>query len=214
MTGHLAASDVALDGLRLQVAILQGNDASQAVDPQRLLDRLQHLSITDAQAEITFGTPGQTVTVTDAAAEVARASDGVLHGHAAATAASGGAAVHAELQGSYGPAGGAVQATIPSINPAVLARAVPALAAAGALDTDMALRGEATLGPGLSLQHASLHADAGSGTVQLPKKGGGNEPRPVRIGDAGCRWHAGKAHAARPEACLGPHRPATRRPTS
>ncbi len=180
-TGRLAASDVALDGLRLHLAIPPGDSAGpRAADPQRLLSRLQHLSITDAQAEITFGTPSQTVAVTDAAIDVARGPDGVLQGHATATATatatSGGAAVQADLRGSYGPAGGAVQATIPSINPAVLARAVPALAAAGALDSDVALRGEATLGADFSLQHASLHADAGPGTVQLPKKGGGTSP--------------------------------------
>ncbi len=59
------------------------------------------------------------------------------------------------------------------MNPAALARAVPALAAAAALDATVALQGEATVGPDLTLRHASVHAEAGPGTVQLPAKGGG-----------------------------------------
>ncbi len=66
-----------------------------------------------------------------------------------------------------------VEATIPSVNPAALARAIPSLAPAAALDAASALHVDATLGPDFTLRHASLHAEAGPGTAQLPAKGGG-----------------------------------------
>ena len=184
LRGHLAASDVTLDAMRLHLAspsadpaTARDGEASPAFDPERLLGRLRHLSITDSQVEVGSGMPGETVTVTGLAADVTRGDDGVLHGHADATAASGGAAVRAAIQGSYGPAGGAVQASIPSLNPAVLARAVPALAAGAALDADIALQAEASFGPGLRLLHGSLHADSGPGAMQLPRQGGASTAR-------------------------------------
>ncbi len=179
LRGRLAASDVASDGLRLHLATPRpggGPAGEPAIDPQRLLAQLEHLSITDAQAEIAEGNLGQGVTVSVADAEATRGPDGTLQAHASVTAATGGTTVQAEAQGSYGQAGGQLRLTVPSVNPAALARAIPQLAAAGALDADLAVRADAAFGPDLGMQHASLHAQAGPGTVRLPAKKGGTSP--------------------------------------
>ena len=179
LTGRLQVSRLALDGLRLYLTTPRPGaspEEGSGPDLQRVLSRLQHLSITDARAEIAEGTIGQTLSVHDADAEIDRGPDGVLHGRASATASTATLTMHADAVGSYGPAGGTVQATIPAVNPAALAQAIPALAAAGALDATMAVRAEAAFGADLTLQHAGLHAEAGPGSVQLPKQRGGTSP--------------------------------------
>ena len=177
LTGRLAASDVVLDGLRLHLATPRpggpSGDKEPAIDPQRVLGRLRHFSITDAQVEIAEGNLAQGLTVRIADAEASRGPDGTLQAHASAEAASGGTNVKLEAQGSYGPNGGRLQVTSPSVNPAGLARAIPQLAAASALDADLAMQADAAFGPDLAIQHASLHAQAGAGTLQLPAKKGG-----------------------------------------
>ena len=180
LTGRLEPTDIALDGLRLHLAASQlgGDhaDASASKNPARLLSRLQHLTVTDAQADIADSGLGQSLTVQDGNAEVTRDPDGVLQAHATAAASSGGATTKAEAQASYGASGGQVDATLPALNPATLARAIPALATGSALDATVALHVHAAFGPGFEIQTASVHAEAGPGSVQLPAKGGGTSP--------------------------------------
>ena len=172
--GNLVPTDIVLDGLRLHLTRGSGSDHGE--DPRRLLSRLRRLVLTDAQADLADGPLGQRWMLRDGEAEITRAPDGILRGHAAASVSAGGATVRGQAQGTDGPDGARVELTVPSVNPAALARAIPALAAAAALDADVALRGTASLGPDFSLQHASMHAETGPGTAQLPMKGGGTAP--------------------------------------
>jgi hypothetical protein len=176
LTGRLEPTDIGLDGLRLHVAFHQpaaGRSADE--DPARLLSRLQHLTVTDAQADFDGGL-GQVWMLQAGNAEITRDPSHILRGHADATVTSGGATVQAQVQASYGPSGGQIDATLPSINPATLAHTVPALAVGGALDAAVALHAQADFGPDFEIKHASVHAEAGAGTVQLPAKGGGTSP--------------------------------------
>ena len=173
--GRLEPLTLALDGVRAHV-VAPGNGASgSAPDLQRLFSTLRQVSITDAQATVT-GVAGQDLTIQDGTAELTRGADDAVLGSAALVAASGGLSSRLELDGSYGGAGGHLHGVLPAVNPAALARAVPALAAAGALDAEMALEGDASFGPGMQLIHAALHASAGPGTVQLPAKGDTTSP--------------------------------------
>ncbi len=180
LTGVIAPRDVALDGLRLNVATPRPGAAHDGeepgLDPQRLLRRLQHLSVTNAQAAVMEGTLGQTLTVKIGAAEATRGEDGVLQAHVAVEAATAGATITADAHGSYGPAGGQVALSVPSVNPAVLARAVPLLQAGSMLDADVALQAGANFGPDLHVTRASVHATSGPGTAQLPAKKGSFSP--------------------------------------
>ncbi len=176
LTGRIAARDLVLDGLRLHIAAVRPGAAPQAgpgFDARSVLGRLQHVQVTDAQAEIGAGPLGQGLTVVVADADAVRGPDGTLQAHAAAEVSAGGATVHLDASGSYGLQGGQARFSVPGVNPAVLARAIPALAAAGAFDADVAVQGDAAFGPDLAVQHASVHAQTGPGTVQLPAKGGG-----------------------------------------
>ncbi len=173
LEARLVVADALVDGLRLQITLPQQGTAGSG-DPAKLLAPLRHLRLTDAQAVIVFG--GQSATVQVPSADLTRGADGVLRGQAAADAASGGLTVHADAQGSYGPDGAQLTLAIPAIDPAALARAVPSLAPAAALDTSFALKATAAFGPRFALRMASLHAEAGPGTVYLPAKGGGTSP--------------------------------------
>ena len=177
LTGRLEPTDIGLDGLRLHIAMPQPGDAKSTPeeDPRRLLSRLQHLTVTDAQADLDAGID-QPWTLQARNAEVTRDAAGVLHGRAEVTASSNGVTTQGQVQASYGPDGGQVDATLPSIDPATLAHAIPALAAGGALDATVAMHAQAAFGPKLEIRHASVHAEAGAGTVQLPAKGGGTSP--------------------------------------
>jgi hypothetical protein len=53
-----------------------------------------------------------------------------------------------------------------------LAGAIPSLAALSALDAAISLRVEASFDPAMQPVHATVHAESGPGTVQLPAKGG------------------------------------------
>ena len=180
LTGRLEPVDIALDGLRLHLAAFQFGGApsgtSASEDPVRLLSRLQHVTITDAQADIAGSGLGQDLTLQDGSAELTRDPNGVLQGHATATASSGGVTAKAEVTAGYGASGGEIDATLPAFNPATLARAIPALAAGSALDAAVALHMHASFGPGFDIQAANVHAEIGPGTVQLPAKGGGTSP--------------------------------------
>jgi hypothetical protein len=177
LTGRLEPTDIGLDGLRLHIAIPQSDGRQTTPDKkvERLVSRLQHVTVTDAQADFDGGL-GQAWTLQAGNAEITRDASGILHGHADATASSGGVTTQAQIEASYGRSGGQIEATLPSIDPATLAHAVPALAAGGALDATVALHAQAAFGPDFAIRHASVHAETGAGTVQLPAKGGGTSP--------------------------------------
>ena len=128
LAGEVAPTDVTLDGLRLQLATpRQGaaKDTEPSFDLQRLLSRLQHVAVTDARAEIAEGSLGQGVSVVVPAANAVRDPDGTLRARLEAMATTGGATVNLQAHGSYAASGGEIQISSPSVNPAVMARAVP-----------------------------------------------------------------------------------------
>ena len=176
LRGQLIPGRVVADGLRLRLAFPRADSPGGDTDWQGIADRLQQVDLTDAEATVADVAMGQSLTVRVAAATVTREPDGILHGHAAAEATAGGATMQAEADGSYGPEGGQVEVTVPAANPATLARAVPALAAAATLDADLTVHATLAFGPGGTVTHATVHAEAGPGTAQLPAKGGGTSP--------------------------------------
>ena len=181
LTGRLAARDVTLEGLRLHLADLPGGGAKAGAggfDPQAMLSRLQSVRLTDGQVE--FGSAAlahaalaHTLVARIDTAQATRAPDGTLQAQATVQATMDGATIPLQLQGRYGTDGGQVQLSTAGVNPSVLARAVPALAALGALDATVSVQADATLGTALQLRQATIHAQTGPGTVQLPAKGGG-----------------------------------------
>ncbi len=166
--GRVEPEDAAMDGLRLRVA--QPTGPSAGLDPRlrRALAGLRHLSITDVQVDIP-----EWGDIRDGAVQLQRDARGALAGNGTAIAAAGAVSAQLAAQGSCGESGASVQATLSPVSPASLAAAVPALHALSALDAPVAVRAEATFGPGLDLLHAAVHAEAGPGLVNLPAKGGG-----------------------------------------
>ncbi len=172
---RLAPQDMTLDGLHVQVAAstFGAGGPGRPAGWQVTLAGLRRVSLTDGELALTDSGAGDTVHVRAGAAELTRGDDGAVAGHAAAVAAIANASVQVEADAAQ--AADSVQLTVATspVSPAALAKAVPALAALGALDAAISLRIEASLDPAMTLRHVAVHAESGSGSVQLPAKGGG-----------------------------------------
>ncbi len=165
--GRVEPEDLAIDGLRLRIAQPAGTPSGLDRRIKRALASLRRLSAADVQVDL----PGLGQ-IRDGTAQLLR-DGGVLAGPAAATAAAGTASARVAGQVSYGASGASVQASLSPVSPAVLAEAIPSLHALSALDAPVAARVAAAFGPAMELLHATVHAEAGPGSVNLPAKGGG-----------------------------------------
>ena len=172
---RLAPQEVTLDGLHVQMAA----SASDAGNPERqtgwqvTLAGLRRVSLTDAELALTDSGAGDTVHVRAGSAELTRGDDGAVAGHATAVATIANASVQVEANVAQGADGVQLTVATSPVSPAALAKAVPALASLSALDADISLRIDASLDPALTLRRASVHAESGPGSVQLPAQGGG-----------------------------------------
>jgi hypothetical protein len=174
LRADLAPEEVVADGVRLHVTLPAAGpgDTESGFDTSRL-DALQGLEVTDLQVDVTDEALGQHWTVTNGSASLQRQTDGSLAGPASLTAAAGPITARLDAALHYGTAGATIQASLSPLSTTALAGAIPALAPLGAVDATVTLRAEAALGPALDLRHASVHAEAGTGTVQVPADHGG-----------------------------------------
>ncbi len=73
--------------------------------------------------------------------------------------------------------GSQVSVTTSPVSPAALASAIPSLSMLSALDAAVTLRVDASFDPAMQPTHATIHAQSGPGTAQLPAKGGASPAR-------------------------------------
>ncbi|MEJ1977774.1 MAG: hypothetical protein WDN49_18335 [Acetobacteraceae bacterium] len=199
LRGQVAPREIIVAGLRLHAGVLPdrtvapSGDATQegpgegpklatlAAPPSAsgsALSELTHVAISDAQIDLDDRAIGRPWTVGALSADLSRQPAGGLSGHAEAALTLGTLTSRATLDATLlaGATQTRLRATLSPTSPAALARLVPMLAPLAALDAPVGLTAEATLGPDLSLQRGTLHAEAGPGTVLLPAKGGGTSP--------------------------------------
>ena len=189
LRGALRPHEVLANGLRLHLrrrpdgamtldGWTQAPDAPGAAPNPRILAALRHIGIRDAVIDLTDEASGQTGQIRDVTADLQRDGANRIGGHAEATLATGGLTTDAVLDASTLQSTGVTQlhATLSAINPAALSRLAPGLAPMGAMDAAVAVAADAEIGPGLTLRHASVHAQSGPGRLFLPAKGGGTSP--------------------------------------
>ena len=182
LVGRVVLRDVSLSGVRgqwMRAVAPEPPDRSPAKpDIRRWLSGLQHVRLSDVALGVVDGSLGQTWHLEGASAEFDRSADGVLRGHAAATAAIADVSVHLEARASQGPDGAQLHLESSALSPAALAQASPALTPLAAVDAAITLQADATLDPAMALSQFGVHAESGPGLVLLPAKGG---PSPSRF---------------------------------
>ena len=167
-------TEIVATGVRLEIArSAKPGNGSEGFNLRRL-GPLQRVSITDLQVTVDDPVLHTRWRLTDATLGLERQGDAVA-GHAEGTLAVGDVSTHLLASGGFSDRAAHLDATSTPFSPAELARAVPALSSLAALDAAVAMKMSADFGPALQLEHASLHAEAGAGTVLLPTKGG-NSP--------------------------------------
>ncbi len=162
-------TEITATGVRLAI-IRPAQPGGAGFDLQQI-GPLRHVSVTDLQVTVDDRVLHTVWRLTDASLGLDRQGEGMT-GHAEGTLAAGPVSTHLLVTGSLGQRASHLDAASTPVSPADLARAVPALAAFGALDAAVGLKLAADFGPALQLQHASVHAEAGVGTLLLPAKGG------------------------------------------
>ena len=141
----------------------------------RDIEELQRVHITDLQVTVDDAVLHASWRLTRAAVNLARQGDAVA-GQADATLAAGDVSTQVHVTGQVSDRGAHAEAISTAVSPADVAKAVPALASLAAFDAPVSLSAAADFGPALQVRHASLHAEAGAGTVLLPAKGGTPSP--------------------------------------
>lgn len=174
LVGALRPQEVEVSGLRLHVR-RAGSD-KPGDDPAALLARLRHVAVSDAQVWVADAVLGQTWQVAEASVALDRQPDGSLAGTGGGLATIADVSARLALDGRYSPDAATLRMTVSPLSPASLGRAVPQLAALQALDAAVGVQVVASFGPGLTPLRASVHAESGPGTAQIPAKGGGTSP--------------------------------------
>ena len=173
LIGRLLPEDVIADGLRLHVARSAQSEPEQpGVNIQRLLSKLRHAVVSDAQISVGDGALGVTWQVSDASASLDRQPDGSLAAHATGTASVGDVSATLTAEGSEDSKGTSLHVTTSPVSPAALAHAVPQWAALSALDAAVAIDVQASFDAAMQPLRATVHAQSGPGTALLPAKGG------------------------------------------
>ncbi len=168
-------TEIVATGVRIEVARAAGGKAGAGGFDLRDISALQRVSVTGLQVVIDDAVLHARWQVSGATVELARNGDGVA-GHADGTLSVGDVSTHLAATGRVSQQGAHVDATSTALSPADIARAVPALAGLAAFDAPVTLQASADLGQALQVEHASVHAEAGAGTVLLPAKGNTTSP--------------------------------------
>ena len=166
---NFVPTEVVANGVRLEVT-RTARSASSGTTNLREAEALQRVRITDLQVTVDDAVLATTWRVTGAAVELARQGDAVA-GQADATLAVGDVSAQVHVTAQLNDRGAHAEATSTPVSPADVARAVPRLAALAAFDAPLSLHAIGDFGPALQTLNASLHAEAGAGTVLLPAKG-------------------------------------------
>ncbi len=166
-------TEITANGARLEIT-RSANSGGGNVS-LRDVEALQRVRITDLQVTVDDAALHTTWRLTGAAVDLARQGDAVA-GQADATLAVGDVSTQLHVTGQVSDHGAHAEATSTAVSPADLAKAVPALAALAAFDAPVSVKASGDFGPALQIRHASLHAEAGAGTVLLPAKGGTPSP--------------------------------------
>ncbi len=169
LEGELAPREVTADGVRGQwVRAATATAGAARPDLSRVLAGVRHLALNDAALDVVDGALGQVWHLQGLTAEATRGVDGVLAGNASATAAIGTVAAPVTADIRDAADGLQVHVTTGAVSPAALARAIPLLAPLAALDAPVSTAVDAVFDHSVTLRTASLHAQAGPGTLQLP----------------------------------------------
>ncbi len=197
--GQVAPRAVTVSGLRLhatrgadgQVTLAGAPPASGTGTPPALADiaqppriegsalsELTRITISYAQIDVDDQALGHSWTVGALAADLTRAPEGGLTGHAGAAMTLGTLTSHATLDASLeaGAAATRLRVSLSPLSPAALARLVPELKPLSQFDAPVGLTAEAELNSKLGLRTASLHAEVGPGIALLPAWHGGTSP--------------------------------------
>ena len=175
LRGQILPEDIEAKGVHLHLirpAQAQAEPGRTKYDYQRVLSGLRRVTVSDVQVSVADGALGQNWQVSGAAAEFDRATGGGMTGHATANVGIGNVSVQLRAEGSTSADGVQMSVTTSPVSPAALAGAIPSLAMLNALDAAVVLRVDASFDPAMQPVRATIHAESGPGTAQLPAKGG------------------------------------------
>ena len=167
---NFVPTEIVANGVRLEITRTTGNGSDSSSASLRKVEALQRVHITDLEVTVDDTVLATTWRLAGAAVDLARQGEAVI-GHANATLAVGDVSTQLQVTGQLSDRGAHAEVTSAPVSPAEVAKAVPALAALAAFNAPLSLHATGDFGPALQTLHASLHAEAGAGTVMLPAKG-------------------------------------------
>lgn len=180
LRGAVLARSLSVEGLHVRAIrgadgalALQGLPSGGGAPGLTPLRTMENVVIHDAILDVTDAATGQVGHFRGLTLDARRDQAGLVTGHAAGMLAMGdvSSALTVDASGAEGSAT-RLHATASALNPAALARLLPALAPLGALDAALAVTADVTLTPALAVQHAAVHAESGPGRAFLPAKHG------------------------------------------
>ncbi len=179
LIGRVTPEEIEAQGVRLHIVrSVPTKPARAEANARHLLSQLRRVAVSDVQVSVADGVLGQSWQVSGATAEAQRQPGGGVVGHVAAQVSIGGVSAQLQAEGTYSADGLQLSLTSSAVSPAALAQVLPQLSALSALDAAIGLRVQASFNPAMQPVRATVHAESGPGTAQLPAKGG---PSPAKF---------------------------------